>query len=116
MPDTVATLPDSYIRNIHITERDQFVDAVLRANTGYSLRDFRGPIYVTEFGWEDYTIRNQGFTCEQVRAGWKVSKDYFVKNSPWITGVLVWNFWNMGSPNSVDDGRWVDLTECLPLE
>jgi hypothetical protein len=116
MPDTVATLPDSYIRNIHITERDQFVDAVLRANAGYSLRDFRGPIYVTEFGWEDYTIPNQGFTCAQARAGWSLSKKYFEEKSPWITGVLVWNFWNMGSPNSVEDGRWVDLSPCLPLQ
>jgi hypothetical protein len=116
MPDSVATLPESYIRNIHITERDQFVDAVLRANAGYSLRDFRGPIYVTEFGWEDYTIPNQGFTCAQVRAGWALSKAYFEQKSPWITGVLLWNFWNMGSPNSVEDGRWVDLTPCLPLQ
>ncbi len=50
MPADVPTLTGSYIRNIHITERDQFVDAVLHANTGYSLRDFKGPIYVTEFG------------------------------------------------------------------
>jgi hypothetical protein len=108
LPDWVSTLPDNYSKNVWVYNRHQIVDLYLRANFDYSLEDFKGPIYITEMGFEDYTIPNEEFTCEEVKSG-LIETRYLYRLTNIIDGFHLWNFW--GS-NSIG---WVELTACLPV-
>jgi hypothetical protein len=56
-------------------------------------------------GWQDYTIPNETFTCDQVAACWALTKQMYEQHSPWVWG---FNLWNVGGQT-----QWVDLTPCL---
>jgi len=101
MPDDIQTLPESYLRNLWITHRHLLINQVLRG----ALDDFPGPIYITELGWEDYTIPNQAFSCDQVARALRATDDFY--QDSFVTGFHVWNFGGQG--------QWVDLTHCLPV-
>jgi hypothetical protein len=109
LPDSVQTLPDSYIRNTYITQRLEQVDAYLRAFNNYSLRDdFKGVVVVSETGFTNYTIPDQQFSCEEVRAGLRVTEDFYRRS-----GIVdMFHLWNFGSAA----GRWVSLESCLPFQ
>ncbi len=107
LPDSVQTLPDSYIRNTYITQRLEYVDAYLEAIHGYDLHDFKGVIVVSEMGWTNYTAPDQVFSCDQVRAGIRVTESFY-RNSGLVD---FYNLWNFGSSG----GHWIDLSQCLPL-
>ena len=108
MPDWVETLPNSYTKNPWIYARLEIVRDFLLANHHYNLADFKGPIYITEMGWTDYTNPNEEFTCEEVKAGLDLTRSEYLATGL-IDGFHIWNFWGENS------WRWVDLTPCLPV-
>lgn len=108
MPEWVETLPGSYLKDPWIYNRLEVVRLYLLANHDFSLRTFKGPIYITELGWSDYTIPNQSFTCEQVRAGLDETREMH-RIGDMVTGFHIWNFRN---PSGF---YWTDLTGCLPV-
>jgi hypothetical protein len=105
LPADIITLPNSYIRNTYITRRHEMVRSYLLAHTGYDLALFRGPIYLTEMGWQNYTIPDQPFSCEQVRRGVLVTEALY-RSTQLVDGYALWNFGSAG-------GKWVDLTPCI---
>lgn len=107
LPDWVPTLPGNYSKNVWVYNRHQIVDLYLRANFDYSLEEFKGPIYITEMGFQDYTIPNEEFTCSEVRAGLDETRALYQLTNI-IDGFHLWNFWGATSTG------WVDLTHCLP--
>lgn len=108
LPEWVETLPDNYSKNPWIYARIEAVDIYLKLTHDYDLHDFKGPIYVTEMGFEDYTIPNEEFTCEEVRAGLGETRGMYVE-----TGLIDgWHLWNF---QGADMWFWVDLTRCLPV-
>lgn len=108
LPEWVPTLPDNYSKNVWIYGRIDAVDLYLKLTHGYDLHDFKGPIYVTEMGFEDYTIPNEQFTCEEVKAGVDATRTLYQTNGL-VDGFQLWNFWGP------DAFGWVDLTPCLSV-
>jgi hypothetical protein len=108
LPDWVPTSPGNYSKNPWVYRRIELVRDYLLQNKNYDLLDLRGPIYVTELGWEDYTIPNEHFTCEEVRAGLDVTREMFLDDGL-VDGFHIWNF------RGPDGFGWVDLTPCLPV-
>jgi len=107
MPAWVPLGPDSYIGNIYITHRHEIVADYLRESLGYDLEQFKGPIYVTEMGWENYTIPDEQFSCEEVAAGFAATVELYLHNYLYQL-VDGFHLWNLGGA-----GGWVDLTNCL---
>lgn len=108
MPDSVYVPPENYINNLWITHRDIIFRQYAIEHEDYDIANSRAIWIVTEGGWEDYSVPNYPFSCEEVAQGWALTRAHYMENRPWIKGVTIWNF-------TIPDGHWVDLTACLPL-
>jgi len=105
MPISVPVLPNSWIRSDYVAGRARLVAAYLKDRVGYDLAAFRGPVFITEMGWQGDTVPNERFTCEQVAAGYSCTRAMYQEISPWTWG---FHLWNVGG-----QGQWADLTGCL---
>jgi len=103
---------DATIKNMRaaISERGLSPRAYLQTE-GYSLNDFRGPIYCTECGYTDgYSGSwDDRFSCEQKADGLAYSVGHLIETQPFLTGL---HYWNIGSPPG---SRWTNDEPCLPL-
>lgn len=97
--------PNSWTRSEYLSGRDDLVAAYLKDRVGYDLTRFRGPVFITEMGWQDYTVPNETFTCDQVAAGFALTRRMYRQHSLWVWGFHLWNVGGVG--------QWVDLTACL---
>lgn len=107
MPPGIYVPPGSYLLNEWITRRDVKFNDWLKTQ-GYSLEQFKGPVFVTELGWSDYSIPNYIYSCEETAAGWAFTRADYIQNRTWITGVNIWTLTRDGDP------RFTNLTPCLP--
>lgn len=107
MPPGVYVPPGSYLLEPWITDRDVIYNAWLLLY-GYSMEQFKGPVFITELGWSDYSIPNYVFSCEETAKGWAFTRADYISRRPWITGVHIWTLTRDGDP------RFTNLTPCLP--
>lgn len=100
----------SWINDIWVAGRHTLVDARLNLVHNYSLKQFKGPIYITEYGYDDgyqsLSLPPLGWTCEQY--GRAITETRRVLEAQGIVdGVHIWNFGNGGG------GQWTDLYPCI---
>lgn len=105
MPGIVS--PTSWINNSWIAGRDVMIDNQLRQAHGFSLADFKGGIWFTEWGYTDGYSGNWSdtFTCEQLAAGVRESALRY-RDRPWVFAVLIWTTVGQGT-------RWTDSSQCV---
>jgi len=109
MPPEVPLRADSWVNNSWVAGRDVLIDNLLRQAHGFSLADFQGGIWLTEWGyvdgysgsWEDR------WTCEQMAAGLEYTRQVY-EARPWMRGFFIWTL------VSASGTRWTDVTACLP--
>ncbi len=107
MPPGVPLRADSWVNNSWVAGRDVLIDNLLRQAHSFSLADFKGGIWLTEWGyvdgysgsWEDR------WTCEQMAAGLDYTMQVY-KDRPWMQGFFIWTTVGSGT-------RWTDVTSCL---
>jgi hypothetical protein len=98
--------PGAWLNNVWVAGRDTLIDNLLQQVHGFHLRDFRGPIYLTEWGYSDgYSGFKDMWNCTDIARGMAYSTTQY-QNRPWISGLLLWNVGSGG-------GRWTDLGGCL---
>lgn len=101
----------SWVNDPWVAGRHELVNARLLQVHGYSLKQFRGPIYVTELGWDDgyqsVGLGSLGWDCTAYGRAVARTVEVLARQGI-VDGVHVWNFGSGGTT------RWVDLSPCLP--
>ncbi len=103
--------PGSWVNDPWIAGRHELVNARLLQTKNYSLKQFQGPIVITELGWDDgYQSTSMGALGWDCAAyGRAVARTIEVLSQQGLVdGFHVWNFGSGGTT------KWVDLSRCLP--
>lgn len=103
MPPDITLREGSYINNPHIAGRLDLIRQTLIQRSGYDIKEFPGPILITEMGWEDYDGVDQVFSCDEVAAGLTYTREIYRKGGL-IDGYHLWNFGQVHP--------WVNLSGC----
>ena len=101
--------PDSWINDVWVAGRHTLINARLLAVHGYSLKQFRGPIFITELGWDDgyqsLGLGSLGWDCAQYALAVAETRRALAAQGI-VDGFHIWNFGSGGTT------RWVDLSPC----
>jgi hypothetical protein len=108
LPSNAPLQVGQWVNSVWVAGRDWVADGYLQLNHQFSLRDFHGPIYLTEIGLQDgYSGSwDDRWGCATLALSIAETRDR-LKARPWITG---FNWWNVGG---VAGGRWSDDGPCL---
>lgn len=99
----------SWVNDVWVAGRHTLVNARLLQTKGYSLKQFKGPIYITELGWDDgyqsTSMGSLGWGCAQYAAAVARTRTVLSEQGI-IDGIHIWNFGSGGTT------IWVDLSPC----
>jgi len=102
--------PGSWINDLWVAGRHTLIDARLNLIHGYSLKQFKGPIYVTELGWDDgyqgLSTPPLGWSCVQYARAVAETRRVLAAQGV-VDGFHIWNFGSGGTT------RWIDLYPCV---
>jgi hypothetical protein len=108
LPSSYTLRNGSWINNIWISGRDRMIEERLNSYSNFSLKDFKGPIIISEVGLHDgYSgSPTDVWSCQDAKSSYQTTITQYKDYHPWIDGFSWWNFGTGGS-------KWTDLSPCL---
>src|SRR3990167_2274800 len=93
LPPSVPLQKGEWVNSLWVAGRDWIIDGYLQLNHGFSLAQFKGPIYLTEISLTDgYSGSwDDRWSCAELALSIKETKEG-LSARPWITGFNWWNF------------------------